>query len=70
MKAKNRLMGLLCLKLSPRDGALVLLILLANSCPNRPALAQSTCKRHITIKLPVINCYKVLLRNHQRTIIE
>ncbi len=41
MKAKNRLMGLLCLKISSVNGVLAFLILLSNSCLNRPAMAQS-----------------------------
>ncbi len=44
MKAKNRLRELLCLKFSPREGVILLLILLSNSCLNRPALAQSKRK--------------------------
>ena len=48
MKAKNSLKGLLCLKFSRREGALALLILLSNSCPSRPAMAQSSHIRKIT----------------------
>lgn len=59
MKAKNRLMGLLYLKFSPREGALALLILLNTSCPNRPALAQSRGRGKIIV---IVASYRQLLK--------
>ena len=57
MKAKKSLVGWLCLKLLPREGILALLILLANSCSNRPAIAQPCYKTQVTL----INAHRNLL---------
>jgi len=40
MKAKNSLMGLFCPNFTLYNGFFALLILMSNSCFNRPALAQ------------------------------